>query len=219
MDFAERHRQSSWIFRGVADADSHRLVPKVGRDRKLYDPLREQLVFENFQRRARQFVDTHRMSTWELLSVAQHHGLPTRLLDWTTNPLIAAYFAVSSAPSDRIARIYATHAPPLVETDREPDPFACAEVVTLLPTAVVPRIVAQRGLFTVRADPTSDAWLAEAAGGKMDFFDIPAELRDHVANKLFQLAIDASSVMADLDGVCEALAWRFRSGSAIDAFG
>jgi hypothetical protein len=36
--------------------------------------------------------------------------------------------------------------------------------------------------------------------------------------KLFQLAIEASAIKADLDGVCETLAWQFRRGIAVGRF-
>jgi len=105
---------------------------------------------------------------------------------------------------------------------REPDPFACAKVLAFIPTAVAPRIVAQRGLFTVHPDPTKP-WIP-LAGAKpsglagSDHFDIEPRFRSFFEQKLFQVAIDAASIAADLDGICDTLAWQFRTRVAVGLF-
>src|ERR671914_233982 len=64
----------------------------------------EEHILRNFLRYSRPYLDQPPVNEWEVLVSAQHHGLPTRLLDWTYSPLVAAHFAtVEGEPkADRV---------------------------------------------------------------------------------------------------------------------
>ena len=82
------------IFRGHSDASSnYKLIPTIGRKERLIEYSEGNMVAEMITLRPEDFLN---LSNFELLSKLQHFGIPTRLLDFTYNPLIAMYFACCS---------------------------------------------------------------------------------------------------------------------------
>jgi hypothetical protein len=82
--------RSYYAFRGMRDA-SYDLRTSLSRLGGAYDRL-EANMLRNFRKYA-QRNDVPGDSVWNWLSVAQHHGLPTRMLDWTYSPYVALHFA------------------------------------------------------------------------------------------------------------------------------
>jgi hypothetical protein len=91
---SEIHRfRSAYVFRGLADA-SYPLETSLIRLGGNYAKMEPHLL-RNFRKYAHRNI-VERDTTWHWLSLAQHHGLPTRLLDWTVSPLVAAHFATAN---------------------------------------------------------------------------------------------------------------------------
>ncbi|OLE51640.1 MAG: FRG domain-containing protein [Acidobacteria bacterium 13_1_20CM_3_53_8] len=87
----QRYR-SRFAFRGLDDA-KYKLDTTLIRLGGKYQELERHLL-RNFRKYAHRDV-VERDSMWHWLSVAQHHGLPTRLLDWTYSPYVALHFATA----------------------------------------------------------------------------------------------------------------------------
>jgi hypothetical protein len=175
-----------------------------------FDALFEARVFRAFQRYAVGLVPVQPANDWEWLTLAQHHGLPTRLLDWTNNPLVAAFFAVANESNSTDAIVYSHNIQDveIIDPTEYIDPFAIKTLGFLLPTRVTPRIVTQRGLFSVHPRP-NEAWEPEAL--RTNSFIIPKTLRARFRRRLFRLGIDDSHIRPDLDGICATLKWRYKA--------
>lgn len=67
--------------------------------------LNSEIEFNVWKRMARRFVQHQPLSDIEFLVLAQHYGIPTSLLDWTINPLVALYFACLPAQNEEGSEI------------------------------------------------------------------------------------------------------------------
>ncbi len=85
--------RSPYVFRGLSDA-SYTLKTSLIRLGGDFQSMENHLL-RNFRKYAHRNI-VERDTSWHWLSLAQHHGLPTRLLDWTISPLVAAHFATAN---------------------------------------------------------------------------------------------------------------------------
>lgn len=88
-----RRFRAPFAYRGLSDAD-YRLETTLTRLGGPFPDLERHLL-RNFRKYARGAPNQF-SSFWHLISIAQHHGLPTRLLDWTYSPFVAAHFATAN---------------------------------------------------------------------------------------------------------------------------
>ena len=89
----ERYR-SKYLYRGLSN-EEYSLVTSLKRNCKEKQGELEKSILRNFTKYAAIEDPELKESVWRQLIVGQHHGLPTRLLDWTYSPLMALNFATS----------------------------------------------------------------------------------------------------------------------------
>ncbi len=100
VDQGQNSSESSLWFRG-AGKSSYKLAPTLHRHSGITDSNTlleyEKKLLTRFKERSVPYLQHRIEDVWELLFLMQHYGMPTRLLDWTENPFISLFFALSSA--------------------------------------------------------------------------------------------------------------------------
>lgn len=204
--FSQYRKDNRWMFRGQASA-KWAVIPKAGR---LPYAERDDLAYlESWKRKASEYIKLKPVNDWEWMAIAQHHGLPTRLLDWSYNPLVAAFFACLSEP-DEDAAIYSL-LPNWIIIPEEAKPGKHGNIAQYKPNMVTSRIGLQSGLFTAHPKPSVE--LSEGLGknDRLEAHIIKSSYKKQMIFELNHYGINKLTLMGDLDGLSAHMCWTLEN--------
>jgi len=180
----------------------------------------EARLLERFEKLSKPYIVNEPDGVLEWMALAQHHGLPTRLLDWTESFLVAAFFAVEDESFDHVpAAIWAFSG--FVMKDRNITKWEHLEEALLtrenniyFPRHNAQRIIAQQSCFTIHNYASEESKplsletqaLRGAKSLLLSKFIIPINCKAKIREELNNLGINHFSIFPDLDG----LSLRFR---------
>jgi len=211
------------LYRGQSDVWP--LTPKLARVKQRAGASKTDLetaLMKDFKNQSLGLLEINPPTEWDWLALAQHHGLATRLLDWTTNPLVALWFAVkepatvNKGAKDRqpgIVWVFNPDDEDYADPDGALGPYVVKKTTVFRPKHVTRRIVAQAGWFTVhRYNPRKKDFTTLEHIGRLKprcrSVLIPGESFSEIRDDLGRMGVSHASMFPDLDGLCKDILWN-----------
>lgn len=218
---------SNWAFRGQGDA-AWPLSSTLTRYFKAFNipqqdwEQREQRALRIFKRKATHFLSQipARDDDFEWLALMQHHGAPTRLLDFTWSPYVAAFFALERAEGD--AAVWAVNAKALPSVTPLRNPSFTLDQLNAGKTSVNDqvgigepyimnrRLIAQSGTLVVPAlvGLPIEVILHNPRAALAKFILPRGVVRETALHELYRMNITHATLFPDLDGLARSLAYE-----------
>jgi hypothetical protein len=168
---------------------------------------REQRMLERFKREGISMLRVlGGLRDWEVMSIAQHQGMPTRLLDWTANPLAALWFAVSTDPPQggNHGIVWVVEGPNELTLNSDQSVFTLPKTCFFEPPHLDRRIIAQSGWFSIYRHNRKEFLPLEKMeryGDKLTRVIVPRDSFHSLRQELRLLGINHATMFPDLSGL------------------
>ncbi|MEO8592974.1 MAG: FRG domain-containing protein [Candidatus Solibacter sp.] len=221
---------SNWAFRGERDASwplysgISRYLMNFGVDRKAW-PEQEGRILRVFKRKAHQYLeqppDPEDDFNW--LALMQHHGAPTRLIDFTWSPYVAAFFALERTLNDGVVWAMNPAAVTSSRVDRRMDPRSEGNLARYYlkgnqrfiwmgePQTMNRRLIAQSGTFAVPGVidvPVEEILSDRDQENILAKFVLSNAVRERGMRELYRMNITYATLFPDLDGLARSMAYE-----------
>ena len=205
------------LYRG--QSDNSPLLPSIARlNPKVNTTQIEMKMLEDLKRRSQLLISKSFKNDWEWLVFAQHFGLKTRLLDWTSNPLIALWFACANEykiKENSFVYVLSADNEILVDLNHNDSPFNNSNTKVLRPSLNNERIIAQSGWFTahiysVASNKFIDLDANINTKNKITELEIPANIKPELLRKLSIFGVNSRTIYPDIIGLCQHLNWKYQ---------
>jgi hypothetical protein len=152
----------------------------------------EKRVLHLFKLESRTYLTSTPNSSWDEVAIAQHHGIPTRLLDWSLSPLIALFFATLDFKANGDPCVIICDNVSFADTEADSDIFNIIEPIAFTPTHSSTRVKNQQSVFTCNV---GDEY------AHLEKIVIPRSKSNEFHFQLHQLGITEKLIFPDLDGL------------------